>query len=111
MTYCATNNFYDEICALIKKLSDRSSLTKDENQRLVELLDEWDDTECPETGCHANFCPFAKPIDWVEFHGYTCLFALIEQLDRSKKITDIPQSSGIDPLKAHWALRRGHYNP
>jgi hypothetical protein len=111
MTYCETYEFFDEISALLKQLSDGMPLSSDQSKKLKKLLDRWDSIICPNEGCTQAKCPYAKPIDWVEYHGFTCLFDLIEHLDQRKKIDRIPERGGIDPLVAPWARRNGHYNP
>lgn len=111
MAYCDTHDFFDELTAILKQLSDNIPLSLTQSKTLKELLDRWDATTCPSEGCSAVKCPYAMPIDWVEFHKFTCLYDLIQHLDQSKKIDCIPEPNSIDPLSAPWARRNGHYNP
>lgn len=111
MAYCETHEFFDEISALLKQLSDGITLSSDQSMKLKKLLDRWDSIICPSEGCTPAKCRYAKPTDWVEYHGFTCLFYLIEHLDQRKTIDRIPEQDGIDPLAAPWARRKGHYNP
>jgi len=111
MPYCEAAEFFNEINDLLKRLSDGESLSRKQAQDLNSLLDRWDEVECPETGCIPDHCQYAKPLDWVEYHGYDCLYSLIYHLDQTKPITEIPDAGSIDPLDAPWARRPGHYNP
>ena len=111
MNYCETILFFQEIHDLLKLISDKKFMSLKEKLRIKELLDLWDEIECPESGCIPENCPYAMPIDWVEFHGYLNLHDLIEHLDQTKKIDFIPRRKSVEPLKAKWARRNGHYNP
>jgi hypothetical protein len=111
MSYCETYDFYEEIHALLKDISDGVDPSPDKERGLTVLLDRWDAISCPDTGCGPGSCPYARPIDWVEYHGYPTLYDLISGLDQSRSIRSIPKASGIDPLDATWAIRPGHYNP
>jgi len=51
------------------------------------------------------------PEDWIEYHGFPCLYDLIESLDQSEPIDRIPQAKSLDAFNAKWARRPGHYNP
>jgi len=104
-------DFFEEIHNLLLLKSDQKHLSKTQETRLAKLIDWWNNFECPEGRCTATECPYAKPIDWVEFHGYTDLHDLISHLDATKAITEIPSRKTIDPLKAPWARRPGHFSP
>ncbi len=111
MPYSGTHDFYDGIIILLKKVSDRIPLNRAEQKALKGLLDRWHSTVCPEAGCRPERCPFARPLDWVEYHGHARFCDLINSLDTSEPITSLPERRSIDPLSASWALRPGHYNP
>lgn len=97
---------------LLKLIDDKEFMSARQKERLKELLELWDSIECPETGCIPEKCPYALPIDWVEYRGYVNLHDLIEHLDQTKEINAIPvRKKTVDPLKAKWARRKGHYNP
>jgi len=112
-TRCDAETMFQLIHDLLKKLSDNELKSKKDKSALVKLLNEYWDIECPEdNNCMANTCSFAKPIDWVEYHGYTCLRNLIGRYDYEEHgVTKLKNRTTIDPLDAPWARRDGHYNP
>lgn len=101
MAYCETHEFFDEISALLKQLSGGITLSSDQSKKLKKLLDRWDSIICPSEGCTQAKCRYAKPIDWVEYHGFTCLFNLIEHLDQRKKLIVFLSRTVL----THWPLR------
>ena len=108
---CETAEFFDLISDLLRSIAYSGPLDVSGSNQLKHLLDRWDSIECPAGGCHAGNCSYAKPIDWVEFRGYTCLFDLIQDLDQSSPIERLPVKPGFEILRAEWAKRPGHYNP
>jgi hypothetical protein len=112
-TRCDAERIFQPLHDLLKKLSDSELTAKNDKNELVNLLNEYWDIECPEdNACTANTCSFAKPIDWVEYHGYTCLADLIYRYNyEDDGVMELKDRKAIDPLDAPWARRNGHYNP
>ena len=109
---CEAEKLFPQIEILIKRLSDGESLSKREDKSLRKLIDEYWEIECPEKQCAPNSCPFAKPDDWIEFHGYKTLADLLWYFEyEGIKKLQLKNKGSIDTLDAHWAKRPGHYNP
>lgn len=108
---CETAGFYDEIRKLLENIAYERPIDQFGAAKLKLLLDRWDTIDCPEGGCRAEMCEFARPLNWVEFHGYQSLYELIEDLDQNKPISSIPVKPGFEITRATWARRLGHFNP
>ena len=109
--YCKKIDFFVEIYGLLELIRDKKKLSQSQNQDLKELVGSWKKTHCPKSGCIPGKCPYGYPYEWVEKLGYKNLHQLIKHLDQTKDIDFIPRKRSIDPLKAKWARRKGHFNP
>ncbi|MCA8495753.1 hypothetical protein, partial [Burkholderia arboris] len=107
---CSADGIYGEIASLMKELYDQGQLSEESSTRLVAALDKYWDIEC-DSECSMPYCKFQKPSDWIEYMGYTSLADLICRYDYESGIQPIKQRRSIDPLKASWARRPGHYSP
>jgi len=112
-TKCDSEGLFQPIYDFMKKLSDGELESEKDKKGLIKLLNQYWDIECPENNkCAPGTCSFAKPIDWIEYHGYTCLRDLIAHYEyETDGITKLKNHSSINPLDAPWARRNGHYNP
>jgi len=112
-TKCNAEVIFTDLHDLFKKISDEKLKSIKDKEKLIKLLDQYWEIECPEDNQWTpRTCLYAKPINWIEFHGYTCMADLIKRYDYEENgIIDLKNHKTIDPLKAHWACRNGHYNP
>lgn len=108
---CETAEFFEPMSDLLRSIAYYGPLDKQRWHLLKTLLDRWDSIDCPEGGCNAGICSYAKATDWVECQGYSCLFDLIQDLDQSDPIECLPVKKGFETLRAKWARRPGNYNP
>jgi len=111
-TTCGAEALFDEIEKYLQKLSDGVRLSKSEDKKLRSILDQYWGIECPEgKTCLPNTCLFAKPITWVEYHGYTSLGELLCYFEYEDiEVLKLKNRGSIDTLDAHWARRGGHFN-
>lgn len=109
-TGCSATGIYPLISALMRELFYDNSLSPQKQTELIEALDSYCDIECDVT-CEMPQCPYARPSDWVSFVGYTSLSDLLDHYDHENGIVPIKRRGGIDPLKASWARRPGHFSP
>jgi hypothetical protein len=111
---CEAEALFDEIVKYLQTLSDGIRLSSLEDKKLRSLLDQyWHGVECPEgKTCLPNNCLFAKPIPWVEYHGYTSLGDLLYSFEyEGIEVLKLKNRGSINPLDAHWARRDGHFSP
>lgn len=109
--YSETFLFYDDIHDILKDISYKTPIADDKKAVLKRLIGRWYEIECPHDACTPVLCPYLKQIDWVLYHGYKNMHELITCLDVNKEINQIPDRKSIEPLKAKWARRPGHFGP
>ena len=104
---CGAEHIYAEIASLMEELYEHKRLAKGNTARLRKALNEYWMIEC-DHDCRTPFCKFKKPIDWIEYMGYTSLADLLKKFEYESRIKPIKQGASGDPLSAR---RSGHYNP
>ena len=104
---CGAEHLHAEVASLMEDLYEHERLSKADTARLKKALDEYWMIECDHE-CRMPFCKFQRPVDWIEYKGYTSLADLLNNFEYELQIKPIEQGAAGDPLRTS---RPGHYNP
>lgn len=103
---CDTEKLYEPICGYLLKISDGEKLNSGDDKALRHLLCQYWATSCPEDNpCRPNTCLFARPENWIAFHGYESALDLLDNFDyENVKVLKIKCKNSIDALDV-WGAR------
>jgi hypothetical protein len=110
MSKCPLEHHREEWQLVVSKLHDTGLQTKEENDRLKDLLKIWNSTDCMDK-CNVPWCRFMAPFDLADYYGYGWLGELINALAAiDEPIDHIPRKPGVDPFIVRGARQKGHLN-
>ena len=104
---------YNEVSkrGVTKAQREKWFLTVYDQKLLKRTIRDWRGIECSRSACIVGRCPYLGSDDWVEFRGFSSIYAVIDSVDISKPLRFFPTTDGFDVFNVPWARRPGHYNP